>query len=106
MALFSAALPQLVSRLPLLVFEMAYGGCGLESIHSGHADVHEYAVKGQLSFCECLFVETDRYGAVVGRDVGKTDSLGESGEELEIDWVVVYEEETFESVGCRRDGRI
>jgi hypothetical protein len=90
-AVFSAALPPFIPRLALLVFEMAYGGCGLEAVHDGHADVHEYAVKRDLSFCDSFFVETDCFGAVAGRGIGKTGSLGEGSEKFEIDWVVVYE---------------
>ena len=78
----------------------------MEAVHDGHADVHEDAVKRGLSFRGSFFVDTDCFGAIVGRGIGNTDSLGESSKEFKVDWVVVYEEETFESVGWRNEGRI
>ena len=78
----------------------------MEAVHDGHADVHEDAVKRGLSFCGSFFVDTDCFGAVVGRGVGYTDSLSESCEEFKVDWVIIYEEQTFESVGRRNEGRI
>jgi hypothetical protein len=71
----------------------------LEAVHDGHADVHENAVEWGFSFCGGFFVETNCFGAIAGRGVGKTGALGEGSQEFEIDWIVIYEEETFEPAG-------